>query len=250
MSEELAGRVAVISGASGGIGAAAAQRLATLGCKIVAGYNSNRETAEKLIAGLPGTGHAALRIPLEDSAALATLARDVEARYGRLDILLNTAGFTRAIAHTDLNALDDALFDRIFVTNVRGPYAIVRALAPLLKRTGDAVIINVSSISAFTGTGSNIAYGASKAALDIMSQSLARVLAPEIRVLVISPGGVDTAFVPGRTREALEKNAAPTPMKKVTSADDVAKSIEACVTHLTSSTGAVIVVDGGRLLVR
>jgi 3-oxoacyl-[acyl-carrier protein] reductase len=111
------------------------------------------------------------------------------------------------------------------------------------------VIINVSSISGFTGSGSSIAYVASKAALDNISLALARVLGPEIRVMCVSPGAVATDFVAGRGRPELEKLAIAAPLKRVTEPEDVALAIMACVTHLKMSTGGRLVVDGGRFLV-
>jgi 3-oxoacyl-[acyl-carrier protein] reductase len=117
-----------------------------------------------------------------------------------------------------------------------------------MKRSGDACIVNISSVAAITGSGSNIAYGASKAALDTMSLSLARVLGPEIRVLTVSPAAVDSAFVPGRTTEMVEKVAATTPLKRVVQADEVALAVLSAVVHLTSTTGWVIPVDGGKLV--
>jgi NAD(P)-dependent dehydrogenase (short-subunit alcohol dehydrogenase family) len=110
------------------------------------------------------------------------------------------------------------------------------------------LIVNVSSISSFTGVGSNLAYVAAKASLDIVSESLAKVLAPAIRVLCVSPGVVDSGFVAGRGPDFNEKTAATTPLKRIGTPDDVASAIEACVTHLRFSTGTRIVVDGGRHL--
>jgi 3-oxoacyl-[acyl-carrier protein] reductase len=117
-----------------------------------------------------------------------------------------------------------------------------------LRAGGDGVIVNVSSISAFTGSGSNIGYCAAKAALDTMTLSLARVLGPTIRVLCVSPAAVATDFVAGRDRSALEKIAQGTPLKRVVEPDDIARTIMACVTHLKVSTGAKIIADAGRFL--
>ena len=242
------GKVAVITGASGAIGRATAQRLAEAGARIVVGYNNNAAEAEKIAAALPGSGHRAIRIPVTDSAVIAEVAATVERDFGRCDVLVNSAGFTRMVPHADLNALTDELIDSIFAANVRGPFAMVRAFAPLMKKSGDAVIVNISSVAAITGTGSNIAYGGSKAAADTMALSLARVLGPEIRVLTVSPAAVDTAFVPGRTTAMVEKSAASTPLKRVVVADEVAQAVMAAVTHLTSTTGWVIPVDGGKLV--
>jgi 3-oxoacyl-[acyl-carrier protein] reductase len=245
---DLKDKVAVITGASGAIGSASAHRLARAGAKIVVGYNTNREQADAVAAALPGSGHRAIRIPMLETPLIGEAAAVVEREYGRCDVLVNSAGFTRMIAHSDLEALTDDLIDAIFAANVRGPFATIRAFAPLMKRSGDAVIVNISSIAAMTGTGSNIAYGGSKAALDTMSLSLARILGPEIRVLTVSPAAVDTAFVPGRTTAMVEKVAATTPLKRVVKADEVAQAVMAAVVNLTSTTGWIIPVDGGKLV--
>jgi 3-oxoacyl-[acyl-carrier protein] reductase len=245
---DLNAKVAVVTGASGAIGAATAKRLAEAGATVIVGYNSNPGQAEAVAAGLPGSGHRAMRIPMLETPVIREVAAVVARDFGRCDVLVNSAGFTRMIPHPDLEALDDDLIDAIFAANVRGPFATIRAFAPLMTKSGDAVIVNISSVAATSGTGSNIAYGGSKAALDTMAISLARVLGPEIRVLTVSPAAVDTAFVPGRTTAMVEKVASTTPLKRVVQADEVAQAVMAAITHLTSSTGLVIPVDGGKLL--
>ncbi|MDH7795832.1 MULTISPECIES: SDR family oxidoreductase [unclassified Beijerinckia] len=245
---DLRGRIAVVTGGSGGIGAATVQRLARAGATVIVGYNSGRDRAEEIVASLGRGEHMALRIPVEDSAAIVAAAATVKETFGKIDVLVNSAGVTRAVPHADLEALDDATFDRILITNVRGPFATVRAFAPLLRASGDGIVINISSISGSTGLGSSIAYCASKAALDTMGLSLARVLAPEVRVISIAPAAVATEFVPGRGREGVEKQAASTPLKLVAEPDDVAMAVMAAVTHLRLTTGSTIVVDSGRHL--
>jgi 3-oxoacyl-[acyl-carrier protein] reductase len=116
------------------------------------------------------------------------------------------------------------------------------------RQSGDGVIVSLSSIAAPYGTRSNIIYGASKAALDTMTMPLSRVLGPEIRVLCVSPGVVNTGFVPGRTQEMMDRAAAATPLKRAVEADDVALAVMAYVTHLRHTTGSVITVDAGRRL--
>jgi 3-oxoacyl-[acyl-carrier protein] reductase len=246
VASELAGKVAVVTGASSGIGAATARLLAAAGATVAVGYHTGQDRAEALIAELEGSGHKALHIRLEDSDTARRAAEEVQSAFGRCDILVNSAGFTRPVAHADLEGLDDATMDSVLLANVRGPFGVIRAFAPLMKETGDAVIVNVSSVSAFTGSGSSIAYVAAKAGLDAMSVALARVLGPEIRVMCVSPGAVATDFVAGRDRAALEKIAAGSPLKRVIEPEDVARAVMACVTHLTGSTGTRIVVDGGR----
>jgi len=155
----------------------------------------------------------------------------------------------RVILGCPLAGLDsDELIDALMVANVRGPFAMIRAFAPLLKASRDGTVVNVSSVSGFTGSGSSVAYCAAKAALDTMTMSLGRALGPEIRVLCVSPGAVNTDFVAGRGLPQLEKIAQATPLKKIVQPDDVARAILACVTHLKVTTGAIIVCDGGRFL--
>jgi 3-oxoacyl-[acyl-carrier protein] reductase len=249
MPADLAGKVAFVTGASSGIGAATARSLAESGATVVAGYNTGADRAAALIESLRGNGHMALRLRLEESRTADSAAANVRGTLGRCDILVNSAGFTRPIPHGNLDALDDATMDAVLTANVRGPFSVIRAFAPLMRETGDAVIVNVSSISAFTGSGSSIAYCAAKAALDTMSISLARVLGPEIRVLCVSPAAVATDFVAGRDRAAIEKIAENTPLKTVVEPEDVALAVMACVTHLRTATGTRIVVDGGRHIV-
>ncbi len=244
----LPGRVAVISGGSSGIGAATARRLAEAGAIVWVGYNTGADRAAALVASLPGAGHQVLHLPMTDSQAIAAAAARVGAAHGKVDILVNSAAVTRAVRHDDLEGLDDALFDQVLITNVRGPFATIRAFRKLLKASGDAVIINISSLAGISGTGSSIAYGASKAALDVMGVSLARVLGPEIRVVGISPSAVATDFVPGRGRDVVERAAATAPLRIVTEADDIALAAMGIIVHLRQTTGTTILVDAGKHL--
>lgn len=240
--------VVLVTGASSGIGRATAIRLAETGFTVVVGYNSRGEAAQEVAASLPGEGHMALRIAIDDTANIAQAAATVAERHGRLDALVNNGGATTPVPAGDLDGLTDAIFDRIVGLNLRGPFAVVRAFRPLLEKGQNAAIVNVSSISARTGVGSSLAYCAAKGGLDTLTVGLAKALAPTIRVFSVSPAGVDTGFVPGRTHAQLEAVAEKTPLRKITGADDVARAIVACITHLTSSTGIVVPVDEGRHL--
>jgi 3-oxoacyl-[acyl-carrier protein] reductase len=244
----LAGKVAVVMGGSGGIGAASARKFAGAGATVVVVWRSGEAAALSVLATLPGDGHIALNASVEDTASLGTLAEKVKAAFGKVDILVNSAGFTRPVPAGDFDALDDAFIDEMFRVNWRGQFATVRAFRPLLETSGDGLIVNVSSIAALSGVGSNIAYAAVKAAMDTLTRSLARTLAPIVRVMAVSPGVVSTDFVPGRGAEQLAKIAPTIPLKRVASAEDVANAILSCATHLTYSTGSLIIVDGGRAL--
>ena len=243
--------VAVVTGGAGGIGTTICRALAREGMRVVVGYNKSADAARALVESLPGEGHAALSAQVTDSAALNVLAGTVSARYGLCDVLVNCAGITRFVPHDDLNALDDNLIDSILSTNVRGPLATIRALRPLLdksKQPGGAVIINISSIAAVTAMGSNVMYCASKAAVDNMTKSLARALAPKIRVISISPGVVDNDFIRSMDARWLEDQITRTPLKRLARPEEVASAVMAAVRHLTFTTGSIIPVDGGRPL--
>jgi 3-oxoacyl-[acyl-carrier protein] reductase len=244
-------KVALVIGGSGAIGAATGRMLADVGATVAITHKPREQAplaASSIVQQLPGSGHSAHSADIADTASLLRLRDTIAQRYGRLDILVNAAGFTKPVPHANLEALDDDLIDRMFQVNWRGQFAAIRTFAPLLRRSGDGLIVSVSSISGFTGVGSSIAYCAAKAGIDVMTKALARVLAPEVRVLAVSPGVVDTAFVPGRGTDFNEKVSASTPLRRIAEPDDIAAAITACATMLGYSTGHIIQVDGGRAI--
>ena len=250
-TSRLDGHVAVITGGKGAIGFATARRLATLGARIVSIDRSDPEGVQQLLNTLPAVSsgaHFALTASITDSVALKAAAEQVTQRAGRCDILINSAGFTKPVAANDLEGLTDELFDEVVQTNLRGVFSTIRAFTPLLKASGDGLIVNVSSIAGFTGAGSNLAYAAAKAGVDLLTKSLAKALAPQIRVLAVSPGVVDSAFVPGRGADFNDKAAATIPLKRIGHVEDTASAIEACATTMRFATGSRFVVDGGRSL--
>ncbi|HSW05144.1 SDR family NAD(P)-dependent oxidoreductase [Aquabacterium sp.] len=247
--DSLAGRVAVIAGGTGAIGLATARRLSALGARCVLLYARKPVAdAEALAAALPGTGHAAIAAEMLDSRSLQAAASAVAERFGVVHMLVNSAGRTEPVPAADLDALSDELIDEMLRINFRGVIATIRAFVPLLKASGDGLIVNISSIAGFTGSGSNLAYVAAKAGIDVVGDALARVLAPAVRVLTVSPGVVDSSFVPGRGADFNVKAAATMPLRRVGTPDDVAAAVQACATTLRYATGTRIVVDGGRHL--
>ena len=251
----LAGKVALVTGGSNGIGAATVRALARAGATVVIGYHSGEERAIALRDSLvsdeqninSSNPHQILQITLDDTATHTAAAQALKERFGRLDILVNSAGYTQRIAHSDLDTLTPELFNSVLLANAGCTYAIIHALMPLLRASDDAVVVSVSSVSAFTGNGSNMAYCAAKAAVDTLTMSLARAFGP-VRFLCVSPASVDTDFVAGRSRAEIEQKAARTPLGRVVTPTDVADAVLACTTLLRTSTGTRIVIDGGHSL--
>lgn len=248
MTESLQGKIAVVVGGSGGIGAATCKKLAGAGATVIVGYHSNRQKADALVQSLKGAGHVALRISVTDTESITAFQNEVQKRFGRVEILVNAAGTTIPVPHKDLESLTDEIIDDVFASNWRGVFATIRAFAPMLKASGNGVIINLSSIAAFKGFGSSIAYCGAKAALDSMTHTLALALAPEIRVLSVSPGMVATGFVPGRTEAEIAKAGAATPLGLVAQSEHVADTIYGAIAYMPLSTGIRIAVDAGRAL--
>ena len=247
-AQPLTGQVALVTGGGGGIGSAICRALADAGATVVITFNSDQARADALAAELPGEGHLVAQARVEDSAALAALAQRIAAGPGRLDLLVNNAGITRGVPHHDLDALDDELIDSIFRVNVRGAIGAVRAMRPLLAAGAGGLVVNISSLAGRTAHGSNIAYCASKAALDNVTKSLARALAPNIRVVSVSPGWVEGEYALRMPPALIQEQRDKTPLGRIAGADDVAAAVLAAATQLRFTTGAVIPVDGGRPL--
>ncbi len=241
------GQVALVTGGGGGIGSVICRKLAQAGARVII-TDVNLQAAQAVASSLPGEGHFASDASVDDSAALKKFAAQVAAQYGKLDVLVNCAGVTRQVVHDDLDGLDDELIDRIFRINWRGAFATVRAFKELLAKDAGGTIINISSIAGTTGVGSNVAYCASKAALDSMTRSLARALAPQIRVLSIAPGWVEGEYAKKMDPAMIATQKKLTPLHRLAQADDVANAVLAAAVVLTFSTGDVIHVDGGRPL--
>lgn len=246
----LSQKIALVTGGAGGIGEAICTQLAEAGASLIVTYNSNAQKAEDLILSLPGGSqkHQAFHAPNTDPARLMALTQFLTEEYGQLDILVNNAGITTPVPHNDLDALTDEWIDRIFQTNFRGSFAMIRACKGLLLASGDALVVNISSVAGQTGIGSNVAYCASKAAMDSMTRSLARALAPTIRVVSVSPGWVLGEYAKQFDPAYIQTQTDLTPLGRLATPNDVANAVLALATTLTFTTGSIIPVDGGRPL--
>ena len=244
----LQGKVAVVTGGGGGIGSAVCRKLAEEGTHIVIIYHQNKIDAETVLASLAGENHMITQAAVHDSTALTALAAEIDERYGTVDILVNNAGVTRFVPHADLDGLDDDLIDQIFRVNWRGAFACVRAFKDLLLNGDGGLVVNMSSIAGTTGLGSNVAYAASKAALDSMTRSLARALAPNIRFVSVAPGLVEGRYASTFDPAWKEAQVQSTPLKQLASEEHVADMVYAAAVHMPHTTGVIINIDGGRFL--
>jgi len=244
-------RVAVVTGASSGIGAAVARDLAAAGCNVIVNYRGNHEGATVIADLCRGEGVEAIArqgdVAVDaDCRSIAAAALDA---WGRIDVLVNNAGVTRFADAGDLDALQAPDFEHIFAVNVIGSYQMTRAAASALAATGGAVV-NISSDSGFTGVGSSMAYAASKGALNTLTLSLARELAPEVRVNGVCPSFVDTDWMApklGTERLAAFKRetADIAPLKRIVTPADVAEAVRWLALGGPAITGQLLVIDGG-----
>ena len=240
-------KVAIVTGGSSGIGAATVRELAKRGWAVAINYAHNVAPAEELAREC---GNAiAVQGDVSSDADCRRIAQTVKSRLGGIDALVNNAGMTKVVPHADLEGLGAEDFQRIFALNVIAPYQMVRACSAALKECRGA-IVNVSSVASVLGTGSSVAYAASKAALETMSLSLARSLAPEVRVNVVAPGHTNTpwhptARGPERAAEVEKRYASIAPLKAISQAGDVADAIVWLIEGARNVTGEVIYVDGG-----
>jgi 3-oxoacyl-[acyl-carrier protein] reductase len=255
------GLCAIVTGSASGLGAATAAILAKGGARIVVNYSSSQKEAEQT-ADLCRTAGGEVVVVQGDVSRDEDCRKIVAAAapWGRLDALINNAGTTKHMPHGNLDGLSAEDFQRLFGVNTIGPFQMVRAARSLLeagaKASGRAsAVVNVSSVAGISGVGSSIAYAASKGALNTITYSLARALAPLIRVNTVCPGYIDTPwFTKGRGEEAAKQVRdsviAKVPLKVASSADDIAALVCFLATPQSSNmTGELVRMDAGLHLI-
>ena len=253
---ELEGGVFVVTGSATGLGAAVARRLAARKANVVINYTRSKLEAEETAAACREQGGDAILCQADVSSDedCRRMADEALARWGRIDGLVNNAARSKIVAHADLDGLSSEDFQAIFAVNVVGAYQMVRAVTPAMKAQGRGAIVNISSGSGFSGSGSSIAYAASKAALNVMTLSLARALAPEIRVNAICPGVMQTRWWRDGLGEEnynafIERYAQRTPLKAAGHPETVAEPVVWLLEGAEHVTGETIMVDAGSHLV-
>jgi len=245
---DLAGKVALVTGAAVGAGRSIALALARAGCHVAVNYSKSEHEAAATVAEAETAGVRAMKVraDVRNDRAVRAMVHDVATRLGGLDILVNNAGVTRFIAHSDLEAVSDEDWNYIFDTNVRGTFYCTRAALPSLQRSGEGVILNLSSVAGVYAMGSSVPYCASKAAINNMTVTLARALAPKVRVNALAPGYVDTRWWQERDNYEASKQmaAAAAPIGRVATGEDIAHVALNLITA-EMMTGQIVVVDGG-----
>jgi 3-oxoacyl-[acyl-carrier protein] reductase len=241
-------KVALVTGSAAGIGRAAAIRFAKLGYAVAVNYSKSEREAKETLAAVKEAGVPAIlyHTSVGDDTGVRQMLARCRDELGGLDVLVNNAGTTHFIPHTDLEGLTEQVWEDIFRVNMMGTFYCCRAAMPLLKeRKGN--IVNVTSVAGLQGHGSSIPYAMSKAALNCLTQALARSFAPDVRVNAVAPGPVITRWLAGH-EDMVEKSLAATPMQRAATPGDIADAIVFLATGTTLMTGQVVVVDGGRTM--
>lgn len=238
---ELAGKVAVVTGASRGIGRAIAVELASAGARVVVNYRSRRDEADALVATIPGS--VAVQADVSTTEGCERLAATA-AEIGDVDILVNNAGITM---DNLMLRMSDEQWDAVLSTNAGGPFRMCRAVLPGMLRRRSGSIVNIVSISALRGNPGQTNYSASKAAIIGMTRSLAvEVAKRNVRVNAVAPGFVETDMTAALTAEQKKLASDAIPMKRMGSPADIAPIVRfLCGAGASYLTGQVIAVDGG-----
>jgi 3-oxoacyl-[acyl-carrier protein] reductase len=241
-------QVALVTGSATGIGRAVALRLAQKGLAVAVNYSRSEAEARDTLAevtrhGVPGL---LCRANVGDDAAVRAMVARCREELGGLDVLVNNAGTTRFIDHSDLEALTDEVWDEILSVNLKGTFYACRAALPLLQERGGS-IVNVTSVAGLQGHGSSIPYAASKAALNCMTKSLARAFGPRVRVNAVAPGPVLTRWLANHP-DMVQRSLQGTPLGRAATPDDIADAVVFLALGTSLMTGQVVVVDGGRTM--
>ncbi|WAH37461.1 SDR family NAD(P)-dependent oxidoreductase [Alicyclobacillus dauci] len=240
------GKVAVVTGGGTGIGGATSLALAKRGAIVAVNYSKSAQDAEQTVKQIVSAGGRAIAIQADVSSDddVNAMMKQVVDAFGRLDLLVNNASITRHIPLQDLDAVSDDAWNELFAVNVKGMFHCARAAARVMSE--GAAIVNLGSIAGTTGIGSSLPYAVSKAAVHGLTKSLARALAPKVRVNCIVPGAVATRWWAGR-EEQMQRLAPQLLLQRIATAEDVAEAIVSAL-GLEGMTGQMITVDSGQTL--
>lgn len=243
--------VALVTGSATGVGRACVLQFAARGYDVVVNYSRSVEEAKETARKATSVGAEVLLVQCDvsDETLVQQMIEKIRAKFGRLDVLVNNAATTKFINHSDLDSMTEELWDRILGVNVKGAFFVTRAAAPLLREGEGGSVVSVSSVAGITGSGSSIAYCASKGALNTMTKSLARALAPEIRVNAVCPGPIESRWIrEGSPETSIEAMVAGYPIPKASMPEDIADAVVFFSLGTTMATGQLLSIDGGQTL--
>ena len=244
---KLKGKAALVTGGGTGMGRAITLKFAAEGANVAINYSRRAKEAEETVEAARRLGVRAFAVKADVSveAEAIHLVDETVKQFGRLDALVNNAGWSTVVPHRKLDGLTEEILERTWRTNVKGPIYVTRAAIPHMLKGGGGSIVNTTSVAAFQGAGSSIIYGASKAALGAITKSLARAFGKDnIRVNAIAPGFVDTGFVDWPVG-AKEKAVAGSPMGRIPTVDDAANAVLYLACDASGVTAQTILVDCG-----
>ncbi len=247
VSDELEGKVSLVTGGSGDIGSAIAKRLGQSGSTVVITYVGAEDLANQTVDEIKAEGGnaSALRLDQRDPNEIEAIISQVSQDQGRLDILVNNAAWNIGIPFPNLEELTAEIWDRVLETNLRAPFLLARAAVSLLKADGGGHIVNISSAGGISPGSSSIAYSSSKAGLNHLTRCLAVAMSPDVAVNCVAPGLVENTRMANRLPDAVSNAARKQAiLGKVGQTEDIAEQVLTFVTS-TSVTGQTIVIDGG-----
>lgn len=241
-------KVALVTGSATGIGRAVAVRFAKEGLAVAVNYSRSENEARETLAEVEKLGVPGLlcKASVADEAAVNVMIERCVQELGGLDVLVNNAGTTRFIEHTNLDAVTNEVWDEILGVNLKGTFFCSRAALPHLQTSGGS-IVNVTSVAGLQGHGSSIPYAASKAAVNCMTKSLARAFGPKVRVNAVAPGPVLTRWLADHM-DHVARSLSITPMGRAAVPEDIADAVYFLALGTNLMTGQVVVVDGGRTM--
>lgn len=244
----LQNKVAIVTGGGTGIGKATSIALAERGSIVAVNYSRSKVDADNTVLWINNNGGHALAIQADvsDDSEIHNMVEQIIQQFGKIDLLVNNASITEHIPLDDLDAATDEIWDHLFDVNVKGMFKCARAVAPYMRKSTQGAIVNLGSIAGLTGLGSSLPYAVSKAAVHALTKSLARALAPEIRINCVVPGAVATRWWTGR-EEQMKSLAPHLLLQRISTPEDIATFICA-VLEQEAMTGQIITVDSGQTL--
>ena len=247
---DLNGKVAIVTGGGTGIGKAISRALAEGGASVAVNYSRSEAEANDTAEEITQAGGQAITVQADVSRAadVQAMVQRVVRDLGRIDVLVNNAGFTKFVPMRDLDNMDEESWDRIFDVNVKGTWLCAKAVAEPMRQVGAGVIVNISSVAGIRVSGSSMGYAVSKAAVIHLTKCLAVALSPEIRVNSVAPGLVLTRWGARFSEERIRQSIETVPLHRTVEPEEIALATLACIRN-DAMTGHVVPVDAGSLLI-